>query len=157
MNLTGIAKKLTHLKVKQELGDITEWWYKRQVSSVGRRYKYPRELGMEAQLAARSVMDIIGDYPKNRLVKFKELADVAILYGRELHLIKLDFETPANKVGSAGAVEKDEWLRRETLAALTEWLANYQVTTITRSIIFTKAGATFTVKKPAKEFYNERN
>lgn len=146
MTDADIARKLTHLKVKRDTGKITRWWYKRQASKIGLKQKYPRELGMMADRAARSVMDIVDEYP-NSVIRINEFGDVAIVHRSTLHIITIDFteqepEPPYNW----------EPIRKIARKAMVEWLPNYPIASIARTTIYPKAYATFTVLGRATKF-----
>lgn len=145
--MTDIARKLTHLKVKRDTGKITNWWYKRQASKIGKEQKYPRELGMMADRAARSVMDLVEQYA-NPVIKLKEYEDVAILSGRNLHIIKLVFDND-----EAYLSEKDaENLHTSAMKALSEWLPYYGIEIVSLSVVYPNLNETRTTIQPTKLF-----
>lgn len=146
------ARKLTHLQLKKETGIIQPANYKQWVTRIGRRQKYPRELGLLANQLTRSALDIIQEYPKQAHIEINRYADITILSGSELHIVAIDFEsTPATDEPGA-TVLMDDKLRTNALFAYYEAIKAYDIRTIGLSKIFAKSNRTHSIKLPIKLF-----
>ena len=86
------ARKLAHLHIKNELGQMSDIMHKGEVTKIGRKQKYPLEVGRLARQAARAVADIVNDYEPVSYLVVNRYADTMVVAGLELQLIRLDFE-----------------------------------------------------------------
>ena len=145
-----IARKLTHLHIKKALGKISPTDHKGTVTRLGRKHKYPREVGMVAKQAARSVMDIVKDYSKLDYVEVNRYADTLIVSDSELHLIRLDFE--ATSRDAAYNVQDDKELWAEARFAYQEVKDLYPIKTVVRTTINTNIGLSGTIAEPINIF-----
>ena len=147
-----IIRKLTHLHLKYDLGKMSYRAYKVAKKTLGRRQKYSRELGMTANIAARSVRDIIRDYPPD-YVAVKRFTDVLLVSDHRLHTITLDFEqAPDDPIA---VIENNRVLSQITAFAYYDLRETYRIETVIRTVVFTKNLAIGTLSNPLTQFIGD--
>lgn len=145
MTDADIARKLAHLHIKKALGQMSDIMHKGEVTKIGRKQKYPLDVGRLARQAARAVADIVNDYKPVSYLVVNRYADTMVVAGLELQLIRLDFE---GEGVTAGIYDLDATARQ----AYTDVKDLYPIETVVRTTINTNIGLSGTIAEPINIF-----
>lgn len=147
MNEAAIVRKLTHLQIKLELGLLSTASYKGEVTKIGRKQKYPRELGLLANQVTRTLLDIVQEYHHRRFTAVNRYVDLYILAGTELHLVTIDFDEDSEPP-TDGVVEPTRGAR----GAIHEANQRYKIDRVALTKVYAYKNTTNTLISPIQYF-----